>query len=91
MRTERNSFLRGFVMVMLLHILQIVFLTGPSLFLVGVTQLLYVIPIAWLAYKRLETRRLHGILTAAGITILINGLGDLFVFYAGINAIGNHT
>ena len=91
MSPENNTFVRGFVTVMLLHILQIVFLRGPSLFLVGVTQLLYVIPVAWMAYKRHQTRRLQGILTAAGITILINGLCDLLVFYGGINAIGRYT
>ena len=91
MKPERNTFLRGFFTVMLLHILQIVFLTGPSLFLVGVTQLLYVVPIAWWAYKRHDTRRLQGIITAAGITIVVNVLCYLLVWYVGINAIGKYT
>ncbi len=75
----RNSFLRGFGFAMVLNLIQIplaVMTMGIALFVVGLTQLFYVIPIAWKAYKRHETARLQGIVLAAGITILINGICD---------------
>jgi hypothetical protein len=52
-----------------------------------VTQLFYVIPIAWLAYKRHETLRLQGILTAAGMTFLLNAICDFGILYEGLNAL----
>lgn len=87
MTPQRNTFPRGFTTVMMLHILQIVFLKFLSLFLVGLTQLGYVIPVAWIAHKRHETPRLQGILSAAAITILVNGIGYFAILHEGLEAI----
>jgi hypothetical protein len=87
MNPGSNTFLRGFTAVMLLHLLQIVFLRILSLFLVGLTQLLYVIPIAWMAYQRHQTPRLQGILTAAGTTFLLNAICDFVILQVGLSAI----
>ena len=87
MNLRRNTFLRGFTAVMLLHVLQIVFLRWTSLFLVGLTQFLYVIPIAWMAYKRHDTLRLQGILFAAGMTFLLNAICDFGILHEGLTAI----
>lgn len=76
---ERNSFLRGFGFVLVLHLIQVPLVAvsmGIALFVVGLTQLAYVIPLAVKAVRRHETARLQGILVAAGITILINGICD---------------
>ena len=72
---ERNTFLRGFGFVMLLHLALF-----PVLFIVGVTQLAYVIPIAIRARNRGHTARLQGVLVAAGLTFLLNGLCFVALF-----------
>ena len=68
-----NRFAWGFGIVMLLHIVLIVIFFRLPLYLIGVTQFLYVAPIAWLAYRRSHIFFLQGVLTAAGITVLIDG------------------
>ena len=77
---KRNTFLRGFGFVMLLHLILTVLTFGLWLMFFGLLQLCYVIPIALKARKRHETARLQGILTAAGITILVNGTCDAWLF-----------
>ncbi len=72
---ERNSFLRGFGSVMLFHLLQIPLFIVSAIF--GLIQLAYVIPMALKARRLGETARLQGILTAAGLTILLNGICDV--------------
>lgn len=74
----RNSFLRGFGTVLLFHLLQIPLLIICALF--GLIQLAYVIPLALKARGLGETARLQGILTAAGLTILVNGICDVTLF-----------
>jgi hypothetical protein len=76
---ERNTFLRGFGLVLLLHLALVVASFGMVLFLIGLLQLAYVIPFAIKARKQHETARLQGILVAAGITILLNGACYAFI------------
>ncbi len=60
------------------HLLQIPIFIAWAVF--GLIQLAYVIPMALKARKFGETARLQGILTAAGLTILINGICDAALF-----------
>ena len=79
MHPHRNTFLRGFGFVMLLHLIVSLLTMGLWLILFGLLQFCYVIPLALKARKRHETARFQGILTAAGITILINGTCDALI------------
>jgi hypothetical protein len=78
---QRNTFLRGFGVVMLFHLLQFPVFILCALF--GLIQLAYVIPLALKAQKLGETARLQGILAAAGLTVLLNGTCD-FIMFRGI-------
>lgn len=72
--SERNSFYRGFGVVLLLDLIP-----TATFFLMGLTciiQLAWVIPMALKAHKLNETQRLQGILSAAGLMVLINGICD---------------
>ena len=68
-----NGFAWGFGLIMLLHRVQIVPFLRVPLYLLGIPQFLYVIPIAWLAYSKRDIFFLQGVLTAAGIPVLIDG------------------
>lgn len=81
-RPEKNTFRRGFGLVMLLNLIQIPLIPltmGLTIIVLGVFQLFYVVPIAWRAHKRQEKARLQGVLTAAGVTFLVNGICDVVV------------
>jgi len=53
---------------------------GLWLTLFGLLQFFFVIPLALRAHKRHETARFQGILTAAGLTFLVNGTCDALLF-----------
>ena len=68
-----GPFLRGFGIVMLCHLGITLISLLFALLAIGLLQLAYVIPMALSARKLGQTARLQGILTAAGLTILLNG------------------
>ncbi len=70
---------RGFGIVMLFHLGMTLLTMGLWLVLLGIFQLAYVIPIARKAHKRHEKARLQGVLIAAGVTVLVNGICDAVV------------
>ena len=72
---ERNTFARGFGFILLMHLALF-----PVIAIVGVTQLIYVIPTAIRAHNRRDKARLQGVLVAAGLTFLLNGLCSVAVF-----------
>ena len=77
-----DTFLRGFGVVWLFHLIHVLLIPltmGLSLILVSIFQLFYVIPIAWKARKNGESARFRGLLAAAGLTVLVNGICDAIV------------
>ena len=76
---ERDTFVRGFVVVMLFHLIMLplgLLTVGITILFIGLAQLAYVIPMARKAYKLGETARMQGILAAAGVTVLVNCMCD---------------
>ena len=78
-----DGFARGMAYLILLHFLQLpmtLLSGGVSVFFIGVTQLLYVVPaiVVLIVKKRSET--LKGLTTAAGITFLLNATCTAIVF-----------
>ena len=70
-----DSFRYGFALLLLLHLFQIPmsFLSGGiSVFAIGVTQLLYFIPVLVMLILKKRSETAKGMAFAAGITLLLN-------------------
>jgi len=61
---------KGIGITLLLHLL--LFLVPPAIFFIGLTQLIYVIPAAIIAFSKGKKEIGQGILIGAGITFLVN-------------------
>lgn len=73
---SKGSIGAGVGLLFLLHLIQLVFITGgvEALFFMGITQFIYVIPAAIVLAIKGRTRTLGGLLIGAGITFFLNGL-----------------
>jgi hypothetical protein len=78
-----DTVLKGLGLLLLLHLLQIpmsFFTVGISVFLIGVTQVVYVVPAAIISWKHGNRNVSKGVMIGAGITVLLNATCTAIVF-----------
>jgi len=69
---QRGSIMEGFGFLLVLHLLQFPMAIYSSYLVIGISQLLYVIPAALILRDKGRFETVKGIWTGAGITLLAN-------------------
>lgn len=80
-----GDFARGMMSLFLLHLLQIPMSWlsgGVSVWFIGVTQFVYVLPVLIVLTAKKQPQAAKGLCTAAGITFLLNATCSSIFFWA---------